>query len=713
MVWYAGLPVRRDRYMTFIPSSELRKKVEIPFAGDTLSFESGWIAKQAGGAVLARHGDTVVLATVCGGPAREGVDFFPMVVEYQEKTYAAGNIPGGFFKREGRPGPQEILVCRLVDRPIRPMFPDGYKDEVQIIINVLSADGVHSPDTLAICAASAALHVSDLPFERPIAGVRVGRVDGKLVANPSPEQLLSSDLNMIIAASDEAIVMVEGGAEVVPEDEVLDALYFGHEEIKKIIKLQEELRAATGKEKVEYVPVEGDKALEEKIVSLLGDRIPGAMQIREKSERKEALSQITTEVIEALEEEFPEQEKTIKSIIHDIEKKCAREITVEGTRIDGRALDQVRPIECETSVLPRTHGSSLFTRGQTQALVTTTLGTSMDAQRIETLDGKSEKTFMLHYNFPPFCTGEAKMLRGTSRREVGHGNLAERALSVVLPEEKDFPYVLRVVSEVMESNGSSSMASVCGGSMSMMDAGVPLKDAVAGVAMGLIKEGGKIAVLTDILGDEDHFGDMDFKVCGTKDGLTALQMDIKCDGLTRETMTTALAQARDARLHILGEMKKAIEAPRDNLSAFAPRITTIKINPDKIRDLIGPGGKVIQSITKETGVKIDIADDGTVTVASSDEAGKTRALQLIEGITEEPEIGKVYAGVVKRIADFGAFVEILPGTDGLVHISQLSDERVEQVTDVLKEGEEVMVKVLDIDRQGRVRLTCRDVTAPQ
>jgi polyribonucleotide nucleotidyltransferase len=699
--------------MTFIPSSELRKKVEMPFAGDTLSFESGWVAKQAGGAVLARHGDTVVIATVCGGPAREGVDFFPMVVEYQEKTYAAGNIPGGFFKREGRPGPQEILVCRLVDRPIRPLFPDGYKDEVQIIINVLSADGVHSPDTLAICAASAALHVSDLPFDGPIAGVRVGRIDGQFVANPSPEQLLSSDINMIIAARDEAIVMVEGGAQIVPEDEVLDALYFGHEEVKKVIALQEELRALVGKEKVEYVPAETNAELEAKVLSLLGDRIPAAMQIREKAERKDALKQITNEVVEALEVEYPDDVKTIKSFIHEVENKSARELTVEGIRIDGRELNKVRPIECETSLLPRTHGSSLFTRGQTQALVTTTLGTSMDAQRIETLDGKSEKTFMLHYNFPPYCTGEAKMIRGTSRREVGHGALAERALSVVLPDEKDFPYVLRVVSEVMESNGSSSMASVCGGSMSMMDAGVPLKDAVAGVAMGLIKEGGKIAVLTDILGDEDHFGDMDFKVCGTKDGLTALQMDIKCDGLTRETMTTALAQAREARLHILGEMKKAIEAPRDNLSAFAPRITTVKINPDKIRDLIGPGGKVIQSITKETGVKIDIADDGTVTVASSDEAGKTRALQLIEGITEEPEIGKVYAGVVKRIADFGAFVEILPGTDGLVHISQLSDERVEQVTDVLKEGEEVMVKVLDIDRQGRVRLTCRDVNAAQ
>ena len=695
--------------MTFIPSKEARVSVEMPFAGDTLSLESGWVAKQADGAVIARHGDTVVLATVCGGPARPGVDFFPMVVEYQERAYAAGNIPGGFFKREGRPAADEILVCRLVDRPIRPLFPEGYIDEVQIIINVLSADGVHQPDMLAITAASAALHVSPLPFNGPIAGVRVCREDGAFAANPSKDKSDQSDINMILAARRDAVVMVEGGASMVPEQEVLDALYFGHEEIKKLIDLQEQLREKVGKEKVEFVPAEIDPSLKSKVLEMMGSRIEDAMRLPEKTERREAANAVKEEIFEALAEEFPECEADIKTIIHDEENKIARgRIVNERIRLDGRQPADVRPIECETGVLPRTHGSSLFTRGQTQALVTATLGTSIDAQRIENLEGKSEKHFMLHYNFPPFCTGEAKMLRGTSRREIGHGALAERAVSAVLPEAKDFPYVIRVVSEIMESNGSSSMASVCGGSMALMDAGVPIKKAVAGVAMGLIKEGDSIEILTDILGDEDHFGDMDFKVCGTEDGITALQMDIKCDGLTRTTMEKALAQAREARLHILGEMKKAIENPRESMSEYAPRISTIKINPDKIRDVIGPGGKMIQSITKETGVKIDIEDDGTVTVASSDEASKERALQIIKGLTEEAEIGKVYAGVVKRVTDFGAFVEILPGTDGLVHISQLANERVKEVTDVVNEGDEVMVRVLEIDRQGRIRLSRKD-----
>ena len=696
--------------MSFIPSSEARVRVEMPFHGKTLSLETGWLAKQAGGAVLARHGDNIVLATVCSANPREGIDFFPMVVEYQEKAYAAGNIPGGFLKREGRPGSQEILVCRLIDRPIRPLFPEGFRNEVQIIVNVLSADGETKPDTLAICAASAALHISDLPFQGPIAGVRVGRVDGEFVCNPSNEQLLSSDLNMIVAARDEAIVMVEGGASVVPEGEVLDALYYGHEESKKIMALQEELRQKAGKDKIEFVPAEENTELLAKVDELATDGLNAALKIVEKAERKAAIKEVESGIQEGLAESYPEMEDVISGKIYELSKKLARVKTVsEKVRIDGRAPAEVRPIECETTLLPRAHGSGLFTRGQTQALAVATLGTSVDVQRIDNLDGKSEKHFMLHYNFPPFCTGEAKMLRGTSRREVGHGTLAERAISQVLPTQEEFPYVIRIVSEVLESNGSSSMASVCGGSMALMDAGVPIKDAVAGVAMGLIKEGDDHVVLTDILGDEDHFGDMDFKVCGTKDGLTALQMDIKCDGLTRDTMEQALNQANEARLHILERMNAAITSSREDLSEHAPRITSISINPDKIRDLIGPGGKVIQGITKETGVKIDISDDGTVLIASSDEKSKARALQIIEGITQEPEIGKTYTGVVKRITDFGAFVEILPGTDGLVHISQLAHERVEKVSDVVSEGEEVKVIILDIDRQGRIRLSRKDL----
>ncbi len=695
--------------MAFKPSSECRVVVETDFHGATLSLESGWIAKQAGGAVIARHGDTMVIATVCGGPGRPGQSFFPMVVEYQEKAYAAGNIPGGFFKREARPGAHEILSCRLTDRPIRPLFPDGYRDEVQIIINVLSFDGEHSPDVLGICAASAALHISNLPFDGPIAAVRVGRQDGKHLTNPSPEALLTSDMNMILAAKEDALVMVEGGAEFVPEAEILDALYYGHDEIKKIIALQEELRSKVGKEKVEYVPAERNTAVAPRVDELIGDKLDQALAIQEKHDRKDALKALKTEIQEALAEEFPEEEEEISTVFGERSKLASRRMIVHTRkRLDGRGPTDVRSIECETGILPRVHGTSLFTRGETQAIVTATLGTSQDSQLIDTLEGRSEKTFLLHYNFPPYCVGEARMLRGTSRREVGHGALAERALQVVLPEPEDFPYVIRIVSEVTESNGSSSMASVCGGSMAMMDAGIPIKHPVAGVAMGLIKEDDKIEVITDILGDEDHFGDMDFKVCGTDVGITALQMDIKCDGLTRETMEKALLQARDARVHILGEMAKTIDTPRDSLSTYAPRITTIKINPDKIRDLIGPGGKMIQSITKETGVKIDISDDGTVLVASSDEDSKNRALQLIEGITEEPEIGKLYTGVVKRITDFGAFVEILPGTDGLVHISQLANERVNEVSDVVKEGEEVKVRVLDIDRQGRVRLSRKD-----
>lgn len=696
--------------MSFKSSKESRVIVETEFHGSKLSFESGWLAKQAGGAVLARQGDTMVLATVCSADARPDQDFFPMVVEYQEKTYAAGKIPGGFIKREGRPSEGEILTCRLIDRPIRPLFPEGYCDEVQVICTVVSSDGVNNPNTLAICAASAALHISDLPFTGPIAGVRVGRIGGKLVINPSPADVEKSDLEFIVAATKDAIVMVEGGAKFVPEAEVLDALYFGHEEIKKVIALQEELRAKVGKPKRELGVLGPDPVLAKKVKELAASGYQKASGITEKQLRREAMSEVKKSTIEALATEFPESTSAIKGILDSVSCEVFREaILSTKKRIDGRGLTDVRPIECEVGILPRAHGSALFTRGETQALVVTTLGTSADAQRTETLMGGSgEKSLMLHYNFPPFSTGEAKMLRGTGRREVGHGMLALRALEPVLPTGKEFPYVVRIVSEVLESNGSSSMASVCGGSMSLMHAGVKIKDAVAGVAMGLIKEGDRVAVLTDILGDEDHFGDMDFKVCGTQGGITALQMDIKCAGLSRETMEAALGQARAARLHILGEMAKTIQAASAELSEFAPTIITLKINPDKIRDVIGPGGKVIRSIVEATGVKIDIEDDGTVSIASADAAASKRAIEIIHGLTEEAEIGRVYTGVVKRIMDFGAFVEILPGTEGLVHISQLDNRRVENVSDVVKEGEEIMVRVLDIDRQGRIRLSRKD-----
>jgi polyribonucleotide nucleotidyltransferase len=651
----------------------------------------------------------MILVSVCGADARADQDFFPLTVEYQEKAYAAGRIPGGFFKREGRPAEQEILVCRLIDRPIRPLFPEGYVDEVQIICTVLSADGVHSPDVLAICGASAALHISSLPFLGPIAGVRVGRIGGKLVINPNKADMADSDLDFVVAGTKEAVVMVEGGAKVVPESEVLEAIYLAHQELKKIIELQERLRGKVGKPKIEVVPPEVDPALSARITQVVAGRYNEAFSLHNKAERHDAMDKIKEDVLAVVAEEFPEREKEAKNILHDIAYDVSRnKILDEGVRIDGRNLTQVRPIECQTGIIPRAHGSALFTRGETQAIVTTTLGTSMDAQRIDTLMEQSEKTFMLHYNFPPYSTGEVKMLRSTGRREIGHGALAERALRPMLPKGKDFPYVVRIVSDITESNGSSSMASVCGGSMSLMDAGVKIAEPVGGVAMGLIKEGDKVAVLTDILGDEDHFGDMDFKVCGTKSGITAIQMDIKCTGLSRETMTQALGQAREARIHILGEMAKAITEPRSEMSKYAPSIKTIKINPDKIRDVIGPGGKTIRSITETTGVKIDISDDGSVNIASSDQEASKRAIDIIMGLTEEAEVGKIYTGVVKRIMDFGAFVEILPGTEGLVHISQLSHERVNQVTDVLKEGDEVTVRVLDIDKQGRIRLSRKE-----
>ena len=695
--------------MKYKKSVDSRVVVETNFHGVSFSFESGWIAKQADGAVIARMGDTVVLATVCAAPCAQERDFFPLVVEYQEKAYAAGRIPGGFIKREGRPGEHEILTCRLIDRPIRPMFEDGFMDEVQIICTVLSADGVSDPDIVAICAAGAALHISPLPFLGPLAAVSVGRVDGTLVINPSRADQAFSDIDLVVAGTRDSIVMVEGGANMVSESDVVDSLFFGHSELQQILDLQDKLREKLGKPKREFEKREVDPAIAERVRGIASQRIAAIYDIADKLERGAAYDAVKNDALAQLEAEFPEKELDIKEEIHSIWKKLARERIVKTkVRIDGRNPGEVRPIECEVGILPRAHGSALFTRGETQALVSATLGTSMDAQRTDTLTEQSEKEFMLHYNFPPFSTGEVKMLRGAGRREIGHGALALRALSPVVPSGKDFPYVVRVVSDIMESNGSSSMASVCGGSLSMMDAGVKIADAVAGVAMGLIKEGDDVVVLTDILGDEDHFGDMDFKVCGTKNGVTALQMDIKCKGLDRAVMERALEQAREARLHVLGEMAKALNEPREKMSPYAPVIQTFKINPDKIRDVIGPGGKTIRSIVESTGVKIDIDDDGSVHVASSDAAASARAIEIIRGLTEEAEIGKVYRGVVKRVVDFGAFVEILPGVEGLVHISQLAHEHVKNVFDIVQEGDEIMVRVLDIDRQGRIRLSRKE-----
>ncbi len=699
--------------MAQVTGSNARVIVETPFHGPTLSMESGWIAKQANGAVLVRQGETLVLVTACSADAAEDRDFFPLTVEYQEKFYAAGKIPGGFIKRENRPGEHEILAARLTDRPIRPLFPDGYFDEVQVICTVLSYDGRHNPSMLAICGASAALHISDIPFNGPIGAVRVGRIREKLVINPSRADMEQSDIDLVIAGTKDAIVMVEGGARFVPEKDVLDALYFGHSEIQKIIKLQEDLRAKVGKPKREFTPKEKDQAIVKRVRELSTERLRQALTIAGKHERRDAISSIKDEVKTALALEFPEGEKSIRAEFEEIEREFVRNrILKDKKRLDGRGLTDVRPIECEVGIIPRAHGSALFTRGETQAIVTATLGTSVDAQRIDSISESTEKHFMLHYNFPPYSTGEVKFLRGTGRREVGHGALAERALRAVLPNAKEFPYVMRVVSDITESNGSSSMASVCGGSLALMEAGVPTVEPVAGIAMGLVKEESAVAVLTDILGDEDHLGDMDFKVCGTKRGVTALQMDIKCDGLSRETMETALEQARVARLHVLERMNATLGKPRENLSPYAPTIATIKINPEKIKDVIGPGGKVIRSIVETTGVKIDISDDGSVSIASSDPEASKRAIDIIMGLTEEAEIGRNYTGVVKRITDFGAFVEILPGTEGLVHISQLAHERVGKVSDVVKEGDEVLVRVLDIDRQGRIRLSCKEATRP-
>ena len=695
--------------MTNSWSSKHRVVVEAELSGGkTISIESGWIAKQADGSVIVRSGDTMVLCTVCSAPPRPGMDFFPLTVEYQERAYAAGKIPGGFFRREGKPAETEILSCRIIDRPIRPLFPEGYMDDVQVICTVISADGQNSPDTLAIVGAGAALTISSLPFSGPVAGVRVGRVGGKFIANPTRDELLTSDIDLVVAATKDAIVMVEGGAEFVPEAELLEALFFGHDECRKLCALQEELQKKVGKEKQAVVIPERDPAIRKAVEELAHAKLVQALGIKAKHERSDAVSAVSKETVLALTEKFAEKLGEVKTVLHDLQYEIVRKRAIkEKTRLDGRGLTDVRPIECQTGLIPRAHGSALFTRGETQAIVTATLGTSMDAQRTDAISADGlEKTFMLHYNFPPYSTGESKPMRGTGRREIGHGALAERSVKRILPEKN--PYVIRIVSDITESNGSSSMASVCGASLALMDAGIAVKYPVAGVAMGLIQEPEGFAILTDILGDEDHLGDMDFKVAGNKVGITGIQMDIKCLGLSRETMTLALEQARLGRLHILGEMEKAMSSAKTEMSKYAPRMHTIKINPDKIRDVIGPGGKMIRSITESTGVKIDIQDDGTVTIASSSETATQKAMDIIKGLTEEAEIGRVYDGVVKRIADFGAFVEILPGLEGLVHISQLDHDRVNVVTDICSEGDEMKVRVIDIDKQGRIRLSRKE-----
>jgi len=680
-----------------------------------ISFESGRVAKQAGGSVIVRSGDSMVLVTACVGAAKEG-DFLPLTIDYVEKAYAAGKIPGSFFKREGRLSERETLVSRLMDRPCRPLFPEGFNYEIQVIATVMSADAEADTDLLAVCGASAALTLSELPFEGPIAAVRVARIDGKLVINPTNSELKKADLSMIVAGSRDAIVMVEGGSLEVPEKEVLEALFFAHKEMQPLIEMQLELQKKCGKPKMEFSPKEKDKDLVSKFTKFLTPKIAEAIRIKDKLERRDYVKKIKDEAKAEFVKEGDENADKISALLsstfEDAQYNMVREMAFkEGKRIDGRDNKTVRPIAIELGFLPRSHGSSLFTRGETQAIVSATLGTEQEAQRIDDLLGDSTKTFMLHYNFPPFSVGETKPMRGPGRREVGHGALAERAVKAVLPSMKEFPYVIRIVSEITESNGSSSMASVCGSSLALMDAGVPVKSAVAGVAMGLMKDGNQTVILTDILGDEDHLGDMDFKVCGTEKGITALQMDIKIKGLDRDIMGRALDQAREGRIHILGEMKKAIAKPKAELSQYAPKIVTIKINPDKIRDIIGPGGKTIRSITESCGVKMEVSDDGSVSISAVDSASIKAATDIITSLTAEAEIGKLYKGIVKRIADFGAFVEILPGTDGLVHISQLADERVDRVTDVVQEGDEVWVKVLDVDRQGKIRLSRKDAMA--
>ncbi len=685
----------------------IKKSIELE--GRTLSVETGKMAKQADGAVLVRYGDTMVLVTVVGAPEEDTTrDWFPLSVEYREKTYSAGRIPGGFFKREGRPSEKEILSSRLIDRPIRPLFEDDYNSETQIIANVLSMDRENDADVIAGFGASAALVISDIPFLGPIATVRVGKIDGAFVINPTISQLKESELELVVAGSQESIMMVEGEGEEVSEETLLEAIEYAHGAIRKLIDLQKELAAEVNKARREVPAKTLPEGLEEKVNELGLAGVQEAVRIQEKAARSKALKAVKVEVIEKLAEEYPDAEKLIGVILHDIEKKIVRAMIIdENLRLDGRGVKDIREITCETNLLPRAHGSALFTRGQTQALGVVTLGSKSDEQFIDAIEGESKKAYMLHYNFPPFCTGEAKMMRGTSRREIGHGNLAERALRPVLPANGDFPYTIRIVSEVLESNGSSSMATVCAGSMSLMDAGVPTKSAVAGIAMGLIKEGDKIAVLSDILGDEDHLGDMDFKVAGTEKGITAVQMDIKIDGISSDIMAQAMEQAKEGRKHIMGKMAEAIQAANSEMSEFAPRIIEIKIPVSKIGAVIGPGGKTIRGIIEEGGPDLDINidDEGRVLISSPDMKAADFARNYIQNLIAEPEMGKAYKGTVKRVKDFGCFVEFMPGKEGMVHISELEIGRTNKVEDVVKEGDVLDLIVTKVGNDGKIGLS--------
>ena len=684
-------------------------KREIDFNGTPLSFETGKLAKQADGSVLVRMGDSVVLVTACASAnPRENIDFLPLTVDYKEYTYASGRIPGGFFKREGKPSEKEVLTSRVIDRPIRPLFPSGWKHETQIIALVLSADTSYDPDVLALTGASAALALSSIPFQKTIAGVRVGMVDGQYVINPTYEQRRKSRLDLVLAGSMDGLVMVEAGAKEISEEECVQALEAGHAAIKKIVATIDALAKDAGKPKKQVAAKEIDHAfyreVEEKVMIPLGD----AMRIQDKLSNYGTVDQVLSGLVSSIPEGEIQRKLEAKAIFKELKEKVLRdEILERGVRLDGRKFDEIRPIWSEVGVLPRTHGSAVFTRGETQALVTVTLGTSDDQQKIETVEGETYRRFMLHYNFPPFSVGEVQFMRGPGRREVGHGALAERALLPVLPTEEAFPYTIRVVSDILESNGSSSMASVCGGTLSMMDAGVPLRAPVAGVAMGLImdEKTGKYAVLSDIAGAEDHYGDMDFKVTGTSAGITALQMDIKVTGINAKVMREALEQAHRGRLHILGKMQETMKGSRQNISTYAPRIITIKIPVDKIRDVIGPGGKMIRSIIERTGVKIDVEDDGSVNVASADEAAAQKAIGIIQELTATAELNKTYMGKVQRITDFGAFVEIMPGTESLLHVSEIANHRVKDVRDEIKEGEQFLVKVINIDPTGKIRLS--------
>ncbi|MBI5059245.1 polyribonucleotide nucleotidyltransferase [candidate division KSB1 bacterium] len=689
-------------------------KVSMELGGLKLELETGRIAKQADGAIWLTCGDTVVLATVVANlDAENELDFLPLSVDYREKLYAVGRIPGGFFKREGRPSEKEILSARLTDRPIRPLFPDGFHQEIQVMINVLSSDGEHDPDTLGTIATSAALAISECPFLGPVGSVRVGRINGEYIINPTFKQLEETELDLVVAGTEDSIIMIEGESKEVSEDVFLEGIARGHAEVKRLVALQKELVARCGVPKREFKPAETNKDLAATLEATFGAQVDDSCKITDKSKRRDAWKLIETAAIAGLLETYPNDEKTIKSWVHDrAQVRVRANIVDKSWRLDGRGTREIRPITTEVDILPKVHGSALFTRGQTQALGTVTLGIKFDEQRVDGLDGVYTKPYMLHYNFPPFSVGEIRKFLGQSRREIGHGNLAWRAMHSILPAWEDFPYTIRVVSEVLESNGSSSMATVCAGCMAMMAAGVPIRKPVAGIAMGLIKEGEKVAILSDILGDEDHLGDMDFKVTGTPDGITACQMDIKIKGISLELMKTAILQAREGITHILGKMAESISAPRPEISPFAPKIVFMKVDPDKIGMIIGPGGKNIRDIISRTGASIDIEDDGTVCVSSSNTENVNQAMDIIRGMTESPEVGKVYHGKVKKITDFGAFVEILPGREGLLHISEIEHHRVRKVTDHLQLGDAVTVKLLNVDSQGKLDLSRKVLLPP-